>query len=119
MKLITLRREVLCVLASAGLCHNTAMAQTVFLNFNTVGQYTNNFNPWNDNGGGNDLAKGSFGHHGARGSVIWIDPGKGLVMAFLMQAVDLKGKELDDIKRAFFKAVRELPSIPSENESAK
>jgi CubicO group peptidase (beta-lactamase class C family) len=73
----------------------------------------------NDNGGGNDLAKGSFGHHGARGSVIWIDPGKGLVMAFLMQAVDLKGKELDDIKRAFFKAVRELPSIPSENESAK
>src|SRR6266849_7677604 len=28
-----------------------ATAQTVFLDFNTVGQYTNNFNPWNDNGG--------------------------------------------------------------------
>ena len=27
-----------------------AMAQTAFLNFNTVGQYTNNFNPWNDTG---------------------------------------------------------------------
>jgi uncharacterized repeat protein (TIGR03806 family) len=27
-------------------------AQTVFLSFNTVGQYTNNFNPWNDNGSG-------------------------------------------------------------------
>src|SRR5437016_14375749 len=27
------------------------LAQTVFLDFNTVGQYTNNFNPWNDNGG--------------------------------------------------------------------
>src|SRR6266481_9792898 len=26
-------------------------AQTTFLDFNTVGQYTNNFNPWNDNGG--------------------------------------------------------------------
>jgi hypothetical protein len=30
-----------------------AQAQTLFLDFNTVGQYTNNFNPWNDNGGGN------------------------------------------------------------------
>lgn len=72
--------------------------------------------PWtvqtNDNGGGNDLAKGSFGHHGARGSVIWIDPAKGLIMAFLMQAVDLKGKDLDDIKRAFFKAAQQLPAVP-------
>jgi hypothetical protein len=31
----------------------TALAQTVFLDFNTVGQYTNNFNPWNDAGGVN------------------------------------------------------------------
>src|SRR6266849_903821 len=30
-----------------------ATAQTVFLDFNTVGQYTNNFNPWNDVGGAN------------------------------------------------------------------
>jgi hypothetical protein len=30
-----------------------ATAQTVFLDFNTVGQYTNNFNPWNDAGGVN------------------------------------------------------------------
>ena len=27
--------------------------QTAFLDFNTVGQYTNNFNPWNDAGGAN------------------------------------------------------------------
>jgi hypothetical protein len=27
--------------------------QTAFFDFNTVGQYTNNFNPWNDNGGAN------------------------------------------------------------------
>src|SRR6266436_9535818 len=26
-------------------------SQTLFLNFNSTGQYTNNFNPWNDNGG--------------------------------------------------------------------
>ncbi len=31
----------------------TGQAQTAFLDFNTVGQYTNNFNPWNDNGGAN------------------------------------------------------------------
>src|SRR5271168_2357029 len=35
------------------LCQTTSFAQTAFLNFNTVGQYTNNFNPWNDNGGVN------------------------------------------------------------------
>ena len=41
-------------LATAG------FAQTVFLNFNTPGQYTNNFNPWNDNGGGGNGANYSF-----------------------------------------------------------
>ncbi|HUD49296.1 MAG TPA: PA14 domain-containing protein [Candidatus Baltobacteraceae bacterium] len=30
-----------------------AKAQTAFVNFNTVGEYTNNFNPWNDNAGVN------------------------------------------------------------------
>jgi len=30
-----------------------AMAQTALLSFNTVGQYTNNFSPWNDNAGAN------------------------------------------------------------------
>ena len=29
------------------------LTQTLFLDFNTAGQYTNNFNPWNDNGGVN------------------------------------------------------------------
>jgi uncharacterized repeat protein (TIGR03806 family) len=37
---------VLCVAFSAP-------GQTAFLDFNTVGQYTNNFNRWNDNGGTN------------------------------------------------------------------
>jgi hypothetical protein len=31
----------------------SASGQTVFLDFNTTGQYTNNFNPWNDGGGVN------------------------------------------------------------------
>jgi hypothetical protein len=30
-----------------------SMAQTAFVDFNTVGEYTNNFNPWNDAGGVN------------------------------------------------------------------
>jgi uncharacterized repeat protein (TIGR03806 family) len=37
-----------------------ASAQTVFLDFNTVGQYTNNFEPWNDNGHGADGGNYSF-----------------------------------------------------------
>ena len=32
-------------------------AQTAFLDFNTVGQYTNNFNPWND---GNGINSGAY-----------------------------------------------------------
>lgn len=55
-------------------------------------------------------SKGSFGHHGARGSVIWIEPGKGLAMALLLQGVDLNGKNLDALKNAFFKAAMELPT---------
>src|SRR5258708_24036060 len=34
-------------------CLLPARAQTLFLNFNATGQYTNNFNNWNDNGGVN------------------------------------------------------------------
>src|SRR5689334_21078269 len=37
----------LCVLLLAP----AGQAQTVFLDFNTPGQYTGNFNPWNDSGG--------------------------------------------------------------------
>src|SRR5207247_2339615 len=35
-------------------------AQTVFLNFNAPGQYTNNFNPWNDDGAAADGGVYSF-----------------------------------------------------------
>lgn len=33
----------------------SALGQTQFFDFNSVGQYTNDFSPWNDNGGGNGL----------------------------------------------------------------
>ena len=48
-------RLALGCLLSAVFCLNTAtgQAQTAFLDFNLVGEYTNNFNPWNDTGGVN------------------------------------------------------------------
>ena len=39
--------------AAVGVWALPAPAQTVFLDFNTPGQYTGNFSPWNDNGGVN------------------------------------------------------------------
>ena len=57
-------------------------------------------------------SQGSRGHHGARGSVLWIEPAKGLVLAFLMQGLDIKGRELDNVKNAFFKAALELSGSP-------
>src|ERR1039458_1163182 len=44
-------RRALAWLASFWACAAPALAQTAFLNFNAPGQYTGNFNPWNDNGG--------------------------------------------------------------------
>jgi uncharacterized repeat protein (TIGR03806 family) len=38
----------------------SGFSQTVLLNFNTTGQYTNNFNPWNDNGSGTNAGNYSF-----------------------------------------------------------
>jgi len=40
------------VVALLGVSLMPTTGQTVFFDFNTVGQYTNNFNPWNDIGGG-------------------------------------------------------------------
>jgi uncharacterized repeat protein (TIGR03806 family) len=39
--------------ASLFLTLTSAFGQAIFLDFNSTGQYTNNFNPWNDNGGSN------------------------------------------------------------------
>jgi PKD repeat protein len=48
-----LRRWALGLAVLIGCWSFTAFGQTAFLDFNTVGQYTNNFNPWNDAGGVN------------------------------------------------------------------
>jgi hypothetical protein len=46
LRLLALLWLMISIFGGAG-----ALAQTVFLDVNTAGQYTNNFNPWNDNGG--------------------------------------------------------------------
>src|SRR5271154_3631702 len=53
-----LRRSLLSAFFCLGLA--TGFAQTVFLDFNTVGQFTNNFNLWNDNGSGANAGVYSF-----------------------------------------------------------
>ncbi len=47
------RPRALGPLILACFCATASFGQTVFFDFNTTGQYTNNFNPWNDNGGVN------------------------------------------------------------------
>src|ERR1700722_4510192 len=56
----SLFRSVLPALFLAWICASHGFAQTIFLDFNTVGQYTNNFNPWNDNGGGANAGNYDF-----------------------------------------------------------
>src|SRR5580658_8720619 len=44
-------RRLLCLASLLVLSTCAAVAQTAFVNFNSVGEYTNNFFPWNDNAG--------------------------------------------------------------------
>ena len=46
--------HLLALSALLGATMSSAVAQTAFLNFDTPGQYTSNFNPWQDVGGGNN-----------------------------------------------------------------
>ena len=46
-------RAALGALAACGAWATAGFGQTVSLDFNTTGQYTNNFNPWNDSSGTN------------------------------------------------------------------
>ena len=71
-------RKPLCRLAGLSLSFVffQSFAQTVFLDFNAVGAYTNNFNPWNDVGGSNagsyDFAENATsGVGGSRGVSIF------------------------------------------------
>src|SRR5665213_4361481 len=40
--------RVLCLASLLVWSASGAMAQTAFVNFNSIGEYTNNFTPWND-----------------------------------------------------------------------
>src|SRR5260221_3968558 len=44
-----------------------SFAQTTFLDFNATGQYTNNFNAWNDNGAGVDAGNYCFTENATAG----------------------------------------------------
>lgn len=50
---------------------------------------------------------GSFGHRGARGTHMWIDPANQLVFVLLMEHGDDLGKKEGDINQAFLKAAME------------
>src|SRR5215471_9013884 len=45
----------------------STFGQTVFVDFNTTGQYTNNFNPWNDTGTGVNGGNYAFAENSASG----------------------------------------------------
>lgn len=67
-----LRRGLLaaCLLPAFIFCGvASSFSQTVLLDFNTVGQYTNNFNAWNDNGGGASFMESTTVGAGGSGGV--------------------------------------------------
>ncbi|HVZ17537.1 MAG TPA: serine hydrolase domain-containing protein [Terriglobales bacterium] len=47
---------------------------------------------------------GSFGHRGARRTVMWVDPSNGLVLVLLFERFDMKGDEQKEVYGTFFKA---------------
>lgn len=57
----------------------------------------------NENDG---VGTGSFGHHGARGPVLWIDPVHKLVLILLFESMDLqtRGDAKSRLEKAFFRA---------------
>jgi len=50
---------------------------------------------------------GSFGHRGARRTVMWIDPKNGLAMVLLVERFDMTGEEQKALYGPFFKAAIE------------
>jgi hypothetical protein len=55
-----LKASTACALLALVLPAISANAQTVFRSFTTTGEYTNNFNPWGDNGSGTNDGSYSF-----------------------------------------------------------
>jgi len=55
---------------------------------------------------------GSFGHRGARDTLMWIDPAKQIVMVLAMQSFDLPAKTRDAIYGAFIKTAEAMSPLP-------
>jgi CubicO group peptidase (beta-lactamase class C family) len=52
-------------------------------------------------------AIGSFGHRGARKTVMWIDPEDGLVMVLMVQCWEIRGDQQKELYESFMKAAVE------------
>ena len=52
-------------------------------------------------------AIGSFGHRGARKTVMWIDPKNGLAMVLMVQCWELTGEQQKELYGSFMKAAVE------------
>jgi CubicO group peptidase (beta-lactamase class C family) len=55
---------------------------------------------------------GSYGHRGARKTVMWIDPAKQIAMVLMLQSFDLPGKDQEAIYGAFINAAEATRSTP-------
>jgi CubicO group peptidase (beta-lactamase class C family) len=77
-------------------------------------------NPWEGYGLGWSVEKkaadghpsvGSYGHRGARKTMMWIDPATQRVMILLLQSFDLPGKDQEKIYGTFIKAAEALSPV--------
>ncbi len=61
------------------------------------------------------VGTGSFGHHGARGPVLWIDPVDKLVVILLFESMDVqtRGDAKSRLEKAFFRAAVEKYGKPA------
>lgn len=53
------------------------------------------------------LSAGSYGHRGARRTVMWIDPKNGLALVLLVQRMDMTGEQQKELYETFMKAAVE------------
>jgi len=58
------------------------------------------------------LSPGSFGHRGARKTVMWIDPSQGLALVLLVQSMDMTGPQQKTLYGSVFKAAVERYGKP-------
>jgi CubicO group peptidase (beta-lactamase class C family) len=64
-------------------------------------------------------AVGSFGHRGARKTVMWVDPAHQLVMVLLVESFDLPGNAQKELYTSFFTAAVDTYGAASKSPSAR